>query len=332
MLLLAGGGVWWWRKGQAKPVEEYQVKRESVQETLRVSGSLTAQKQADLRFQAGGRLAWVGVKEGDWVRQWQGIAALDQRTLQKSLEKELNDYLVTRWNFEGDRETYNVTSDDLDDYTLSPAARRVLEKSQFTLNNAVLEVEIQVVSKELATMVAPFSGLVAKLLQPNPGVNVTATEVVATIVDPKTMYFRAEVDEVDLGEVRVGQKVKLNLDAYPDEVVETGVSEVGFAPVTLSGGGTGYEVKMDWPMDNGDLRHKLGMNGEAVITLSEKEGVLVLPVEAVVEKNDESLVRQRVGGKIIEKKVTIGLQTEDKVEIVAGLNEGDVVVDVKVKK
>ena len=98
-------------------------------------------------------------QKGDRVRKWQGIASLDQRTVQKNLEKELNDYLKTRWDFQGNRETYNVTTDNLDRYTLTPAVRRLLEKSQFDLNNSVLDVELQAVVKEFSSIVSPFSGI-----------------------------------------------------------------------------------------------------------------------------------------------------------------------------
>jgi macrolide-specific efflux system membrane fusion protein len=90
---------------KAVKYEEYTVSREDIREELTVSGEIRAEKQADLRFQTGGRLAWVGVKQGDWVKKWQGIAGLDRRSIEKNLQKELNDYMNERWNFEGDRET-----------------------------------------------------------------------------------------------------------------------------------------------------------------------------------------------------------------------------------
>src|SRR3990167_9074539 len=220
ILLAVGGGIWWWRRPEAVKYNEYTVSRGDIREELTVSGEVKAGKQADLKFQAGGRLSWVGVKQGDWVKKWQGIASLDQRTVQKNLEKELNDYLKTRWDFQGNRETYNVTTDDLDRYTLTPAVRRLLEKSQFDLNNAVLDVEIQTVAKEFSLIVSPFSGLVTDLKFPNPEINVTTGAVIATIVDPDSLYFEAQVDEVDIARVRVGAPVKLVLDACPEGSIE----------------------------------------------------------------------------------------------------------------
>lgn len=331
ILLAVGGGIWW--RVRPKPVkyEEYVVSRGDIKEELTVSGEIKAQKQADLKFQTGGRLAWVGVKQGDWVKKWQGIASLDQRTVQKNLEKELNDYLKTRWDFQGNRETYNVTTDNLDRYTLTPAVRRLLEKSQFDLNNSVLDVEIQAVAKELAAIISPFDGLVSDLKFPDPGINVGATDVIAAIVDPATVYFEAEVDEVEIGKIFVGQEAEVVFDAYPEETVVSRVSEIGFSPVTLSGGGKGYRVKIAASRPgvgtrNDDLKYKLGMSGDARLAVAEKTGVLTLPAEAVSEKEGKKLVKIKRGKEVIEKEIETGMETEERVEVVGGLEEGEKVI------
>ena len=330
VVVVAGIAVWrFWPK--SVEYREYLVERGPLQVTLSVSGAIKAEKQADLVFQAGGRLAWVGIKKGDWVNQWQGIASLDQRTVQKNLEKELNDYLKTRWDFQGNRETYNVTTDDLDRYTLTPAVRRLLEKSQFDLNNAVLDVEIQTVAKEFSSLSSPFAGLVTDLKFPNPGINITAGAVIATIVDPDSLYFEAQVDEVDIARVRVGAPVKLVLDAYPEESIEAEVIEINFSPLSLSGGGTGYAVKIGLPPQTNNLKDKLGMNNDAEITVVKLEDVLILPQEAVSQKDGQWLVKVREGKQVGERKISIGWETEDKVEIVSGLEADDKVVINEIK-
>lgn len=315
-----------WRRPKPPTYTEHTVTRESVKAELTVSGSLAADKAAELKFQTGGRLAWIGVKEGDRVNQSQAIASLDKRQLQKTLEKELNDYLKTRWDFEDEREARNVTTDNLDIYSLSNAARRVLEKAQFDLNNTVLDVEIQTVTNEFATIISPFAGLVSEIHQPNPGINLAATDIIATIIDPDTMYFRAEVDELDIGTIKVGQPVTLILDSFPNEELETTISEIGFSPIALSGGGTGYVVKIALPVSNGDLKYKLGMNGDATIVLADKGSTLVLPLEATLQRNGKTLVQQLSDNEIVEKEIQVGLETETVVEVITGLKEGDKVV------
>jgi len=326
VLLAVGGGIWWRIRPKAVKYEEYIVSKGDIREELTVSGEVKAEKQADLKFQAGGRLAWVGVKQGDRVKKWQGVASLDRRSIEKNLQKELNDYMNERWNFEGDREIYHITTDDLDKYTLTPAARRVVEKAQFDLNNTVLDVEIQAVAKEFASITAPFEGLISDLKFPDPGINVSGTDVIAVIVDPATVYFEAEVDEVEIGKIFAGQEAEVVFDAYPEETVVSRVSEVGFSPVTLSGGGKGYRVKLWLPGGNRDLKYKLGMSGDARLVVAEKTGVLTLPAAAVSEKEGKKLVKQKQGKQVAEKEITVGLETEERVEILAGAGEGEKVV------
>lgn len=326
IIAVVGGIYWWIKRPQPVTYQEYQVTRQPLTVTLTASGSLAAHRQANLKFQSAGRLAWVGVREGDRVGQWQAIASLDRRSLEKNLQKELNDYLKTRWDFQDNRDTYGVTTDNLDKHTLTAAARRVLEKSQFDLNSSVLDVEIQTVAKEFATVLAPFSGIVAELAQPAAGVNVSLTDPIATVIDPTSMYFSAEIDELDIAGVLPGQSTQLTLDAYPDEPLDTTVSEIGFSPITLSGGGTGFEVKFSLPVANDALRYKLGMNGDAAIVLAEKPSALVLPLEAVVMRDDLVMVQQQVGDELVEKEIRTGLETDEYIEVTGGLSEGDTVV------
>lgn len=325
MLIIVGGIGW---KLKPKPVEyrQYSVEKGPLQVLLSASGTVRAENIADLAFQTGGRLAWVGVKKGDRVKKWQGIASLDQRTVQKNLEKELNDYLKTRWDFQGNRETYNVTTDNLDRYTLTPAVRRLLDKSQFDLNNSVLDVELQAVVKEFSSIASPFSGLVTNVSLPNPGINVTGGSVVATVIDPDSMYFEAQIDEVDISKIKIGASVELTLDAYPEEVIDAKIISIDFSPVSLSGGGTGYAVKISLPSQTSDFKFKLGLNGNADIIMVKLDEALILPPAAVSQKDGQWAVKVRQGKQVVERTIEVGWETENKVEIKSGLTAGDQVV------
>jgi macrolide-specific efflux system membrane fusion protein len=323
LLLIVAGGIGWKLKPKPEEYHQYAVEKGPLQVLLSASGTVRAENKADLAFQTGGRLSWVGVKKGDRVKKWQGIASLDQRTVQKTLEKELNDYLKTRWDFQGNRETYNVTTDNLDGYTLTPAVRRILEKSQFDLNNSVLDVELQSVVKEFSSIISPFSGLVTNVSLSNPGINVTSGSVIATIIDPDSMYFEAQIDEVDISKIKPGAKVELTLDAYPEEVIDAKVVSIDFSPVSLSGGGTGYAVKISLPSQTDDFKFKLGLNGNADIVMAKLNEALILPPAAVSQKDGRWTVKIKRGKEIIERNVEIGWETEDKIEIKSGLTFGD---------
>src|SRR3989344_6085727 len=65
------------------------VKSGKLEEILTISGAIDAEEKITLRFQTSGRLAWVGVKEGDYVKKIQGIASLDQKELPKKTEERI---------------------------------------------------------------------------------------------------------------------------------------------------------------------------------------------------------------------------------------------------
>lgn len=327
IILVIGGVIFWIKRPKQVTYVTTTVSRQPIEAILSVSGTLQAEKSATLTFQTAGDLAWVGVKEGDQVKKWQAIATLDQRSLEKGLKKELNDYMKVRWDYENIRDTYFIsTQDSLDKYSLTTPARRIVEKAGFDLGNSVLDVEIQSIAKEYATLTAPFAGLITDVATPNSGVNVFSTTAIATVVDPATMYFKAEVDELDIKQLREGLNVEIELDAYPTEIIRTTVRQIGFAPITLSGGGTGYEIKIALTEDNSNFKYKLGMNGKALVEIASKPDAIVVPSEAVFGKNGESFVKIPVGKTAIERKVTTGIETGTQIEILDGLSEGETVV------
>lgn len=193
-----------------KDKQLYKVKKETLRETLSLSGEIDADEKATLRFQTSGRLAWVGVKEGDYVKKYQTIASLDQRSLRKTLEKHLRDYMKERWDFEEDK---NVTYKDM---PLTDTIKRILEKNQFDLDKAVLDVELQNIALEYSTLWTPIEGVVTRIDAPFAGVNITPAQAEFEIVNPKTIYFSATAEQADVVNLKEGLKGKIIFDAFPE--------------------------------------------------------------------------------------------------------------------
>lgn len=312
-------------KGPTEKYKTAKVKKQNLLQTISTSGKVQAENQVTLKFQTSGKLAWVGVKEGDDVKQWQAIASLDKQELKKKLKKELNDYMNERWDFEQGRETYEVTTDDLDRYTLTNEIRRILEKAQFDLNNTVIDVEIADLTEKLATIVSPIDGIVTKIESPIAGVNITPATAEFTVADPSTMKFVANVDESDIGEIRIGQKVITSLDAYSEEEFEGKVGKIAFASITTSGGGTAFPVEI-LLSENINQKFKVGMNGDAEIILASREEVLTVPLKAIKRKKGKTYVQIIEEKKTKEIEVEIGIEDETKAEITKGLSEDQVVI------
>jgi len=316
------------------PVEQYEtakVKKEDLSQTISASGKVQAENQVTLKFQTSGKLAWVGVKEGDYVYKWQAVASLDKREIEKTLKKKLLAYMEERWDFEQAQEDYGVEGRPLEKVILTDAEKRILEKAQFDLESAVLDVEIQDLAKQLATIASPIDGIVTEIESPIAGVNITPATARFTIADPSTTKFVANVDESDIGGVRIGQKVIIALDAYPEDEFEGDVVKIAFASITTRGGGTAFPVDISLP-ENIDQRFKVGMNGDVEIVLESRDEVLTVSLEAIKREKGKTYVQIIEGKNIKDIEVEIGLESDTKVEIHKGLVEDQIVITGEKKK
>ena len=298
---------------------------------ISASGIIKADKEVNLKFEASGRLAWVGVKEGDFVNEWQAIAQLDIKELQKNLEKYLRDYSKERWDFEQDREDYNITANNLDQYTLTNEVRRILEKNQFDLEKAVLDVELKDIALKYATLVTPIAGIVASIDTPIAGINITPATAVFTVSDPQSVYFSANIDEMDIAKVRLNQKTKIILDSFENKEFAGSISQISFTSVKTSGGGTAFPIKIPLPK-NQDLKFKLGMNGDIEIVLEKKENVLFVPSSAMIKKGEKRFVWLIENEKTKKMEVKTGMETDEETEILEGLKEGDKIISKGISK
>jgi RND family efflux transporter MFP subunit len=301
------------------------VSRQDLKKTVTSSGTIESQTQLELKFQTSGQLAWVNVHEGDEVKKWQALAGLDPRELQKTLEKYLRDYSKERNDFdEAQLETYR-------NQELTDTVKRILEKNQWDLEKAVLDVELRDLALKYATLLSPIDGLVTHIDVPVSGVNITPAAAVFTVVDPVNLNFEAEIDETDIGFLAVKQPAELSLDAYLDETFPVTVDSIDFNSTLASDGSTVFIAK--FKLDNPDrTKFRLGMNGEVKITVAEKTDALTVPIEAVIEQETD-VVKVIKDNQVIEQPVQLGLITDDQAEVLSGLEPGQtIVVSEKLKK
>jgi len=318
-------------KGPTEKYETTKVKKQDLYQTISASGKIQAENQAILKFQTSGKLVWVGVKEGDYVNKWQAIASLDKREVEKDLKKDLNDYMSERWDFEQSHEDYETSGLTEEKWLVTNAIKRILQKAQFDLNNAVIDVEITDLAIKLATITSPINGIVTEIESPIAGVNITPATARFTVADPTTTKFVANIDESDIGGVRIGQEVVISLDAYSEEEFEGTVTQIAFASITTRGGGTAFPVDISIP-ENIDQKFKVGMNGDAEIILASREEVLVVSFDAIKRKAGKTYVQIIEGKKIKEVEVEMGVESETKVEILEGLSEDQIVITGEKKK
>lgn len=312
--------------------ETARVEKGEILTTVSASGTIEAENQATLKFQTAGLLNWVGVKEGDTIKKWQAIASLDKRELEKDLKKKLLAYMNERWDFEQTQEDYEVGGKPLGQVVnLTDAEKRILEKAQFDLDSVVVDVEIKDLVKKLATIYSPINGIVTEADPAVAGVNVTPTTAQYTVIDPSGMKFVANVDETDIGQVRLGQKAIITLDSYSEETFEGEVIKIAFAAITTSGGGTAFRVDISLP-ENINQKFRWGMNGDVEIVVAQETETLMVPTEALIEEDGKILAKVIEGRSIKTVEVETGIESETKTQITKGLTDGQLVITGEKKK
>jgi len=319
-----GLGLWHWRYpagANPKPTDEYIVKPGRISQEITLPGRLEFDRQAVLKFQTSGLLSWVGVKTGDRVKKGQAIASLDRRQLYKQLKKALNDYYKTRLDFEDTEDEYRDVLDR------SMTIQRLLEKNQKDLDNSVIDVELKHIAWRLAVITAPFDGVIDDLDLPSPGVNITPAKATFKLIDPDSLYFKAEVDEMDIDKVTTNLPVKVELDAYPEASLSAKIDYISLTATTGRGGAQVYPAKIVLTDTDTSLPLRAGLSGQAIVQLAVKANVLIVPVDYVYFQKGQPYVWLKTAkGQLTKRFITTGLESDEFIEVIQGLALNDTIV------
>lgn len=175
-----------------------------------------------------------------------------------------------------------------------------------------------------ATLVAPCDGIVSAV-NIQAGQTVSAGTVAIEIVDPSVVEVSATVAEIDVPQVKVGQKVTVSLDALPDDEFTGVVSTISIVGNSQSGV-VSYPVTITLDVPSGSLLRG-GMSGTATITTQEVDNVLLVPVSAVSgSSTNNPTVTVMVNGAPEVRQVKVGQSNDVYTQILSGLNAGDEVV------
>jgi RND family efflux transporter MFP subunit len=186
-----------------------------------------------------------------------------------------------------------------------------------------------------ATLKAPLNGVVTKQ-DAKVGEIVSPNAVVVSLISEAKYQIEADVAEVDIAKIKVGNESRVTLDAYGSTVAfPAKVTKIDPAETIVEGVPT-YKTTLEF-MEN-DPRIRSGMTANLDIVTDQRKGVLVIPQRAVIANNSDRTVRILVmepdpkdaSDKIDVMKevpVTVGIRgTDGNVEILSGLMEGDKVV------
>jgi len=170
-----------------------------------------------------------------------------------------------------------------------------------------------------APLIAPIDGTVI-VRGVEPGQTVTASDAVIVLSD--RLIVNADLDETDIGQVALGQRAMISLDAYPDIAVAGVVDHISYES-ELVNNVTIYAV--DILPDEVPAVFRSGMSANVEIVVQEHTQALLVPQEALQTINGQETlaVRYQQTGECMRVAVQTGLQDGESVEILSGVAAGD---------
>jgi HlyD family secretion protein len=179
-----------------------------------------------------------------------------------------------------------------------------------------------------ATLLAPFDGTVTAV---HVAEGELANGVVVELADSTNLQIVLDVDEVDIGDLRLGQPAVITLETWPDTEILGEITAIAPRATAGSSAIVSYEVHLS--LEETDLPLLIGMTADAELITAAREDVLLVPNQAITpdrEANTYSvnrLVPGTNGASSSEQiEVTTGLKNDEFTEILSGLGAGDQVL------
>ncbi len=285
--------------------------RESNRE-ISVSGNIEGEKTVRLGFMVAGKVNFIAANEGQRIQKGQLVSSLEPTNY--AIGKEIADAQVGQ--VEDEYERLKIMHD-----------RKSISDSDFSkishgLAQAKAQQKLQAKNVADTRLYSPISGV---LLKKNAEVGeITGSGTPLFVIsDISTVKANAYIPESELQNIKIGQEATVLVSSLNDSF-KGKITEVGSAADPAS---RAFTVKIT--IKNPKLLIRPGMIAEAKINTGAKGTYMAIPTEAVLRNlNNQNVVYvvDRTKNKAFERKVSLGRLTDNYIEIVAGLREGDEIV------
>jgi HlyD family secretion protein len=284
-LLLTGYMIIRRGKEKVSPYRTALVDRGDVRVNVSATGTLTAVTTVQVGSQVSGTIAALHADYNDHVKKGETLAQLDPTFLKAQVaqsEADLQKDQVNLAQAKRDLDRQKPLRDQgLASQAEIDATETAYEAAQATVKSSQAGLDRARTNLEYATINSPIDGVVVSR-------NVDVGQTVAASLSAPTLFtiandlaqmqLDASVDEADIGQVAVGQKVTFTVDAFPDRTFGGAVKQIRLAPQTVQNV-VSYDVIV--LVANPDLKLLPGMTANATFLISETDNTLRVPVAAL---------------------------------------------------
>lgn len=275
------------------------------------NGNFEAAQQLDFPAENSGRVVTVLVDEGDKVHKGQVLAVIkgDQLTI------ELQNMKAAYENAQSDAQRYQNA------FKTGGVTQQQVDKAKLALTNAKAQYDAARINIGDASIKSSINGIVNKR-NIEPGSVVSPGTVLFELVDVSTLKLKVTVPESQVATLKLGTTINVTASVYPDKAFSGKITFI--APKA--------DESLNFPVEitianNPNSELKAGMYGSATFGTSSKQvEVLTIPRNAFVGGVGNNEVFVVKGDSVKMTKVVAGRIFGDNVEVLKGLNTGDVVV------
>lgn len=343
MLIMAG---WWFTRPKPIEVAVHEVARGLVEASVSNTraGEIEACQRTKLATIAGGRIDYLGVKEGDRVeagqvlmRLWQGDlrarAAVAEAQLATARQRTAEACAVAAHaRSEAERQAALVkrgfVSASAEERARSEAAARGAACASAQADARTAERQIESVSTDFNRLViiAPFAGTVAKISGELGEISTPSPPGVPTppaidLIDDTCLYVKAPMDEVDAPRIHPGQPVRISLEALPGKHFTGRVKRVAPYITAVEKQARTVEVDIDFAHPEEARGLLVGYSVDVEIVLDTRDDVLRIPTAAI--RDGRKVLILGADGLIAERSIKPGLANWEQTEVQEGLAAGD---------
>jgi RND family efflux transporter MFP subunit len=344
-VLIIGVVVFFTKRGGAGPKELDQtlittVKRADLSIEVLETGKVQPREKVEIKSKVAGQVQKVFVDAGDHVKKGQLLLQLDPTDYERDVAKCEADVAAAKNALEFSQlsldrrqkglEQRGVAQMDVDTAASDVRAKKVAVQTATVAYNAASD------RLRYTRVLAPMDGTVTERgIQSGevvtPGVQASFDgKSLMTISDLSTLLVKADLNQIDVAKVKLGQKVTVTLDALPGKTYEAAITKI--APASITPKDKQVDVfPVEATLTKSDLAIKPGMTADVRIHIENKPHVLALPIEAVVKEGPKEFVSKVLsmpnGKQRTEKtEVAVGARNDREMEISSGIKEGDKVL------
>lgn len=331
-------------------------------------GAVEPRTKVQISSRISAQIVALPFREGDAVKAGDVVVRLDDRDLQAALQSTEARFRADQARLLGAQaahvkavaewervsalfDSQDVSKQELDNAEAAlKKAKSDLEAAEHAVEASDAEVSRARENLSFAVLRSPIDGVVTRLNAEVGEVVVTGTmnnagTVIMEIGDLSEMLVLAEIDESDIAPVRVGQKARVYINAYPDEVFDGVVRKIALQHSLAADRSKYFETEVLLKLENGRTLFS-GLTANVEVEVEMLDGVILVPSQAVVDKRvedlrtetdslagvDESKTFARVvyalrdDNTIEARPVKIGVSDLTRTAILSGLDEGERIV------